>query len=127
MTTTNSAVKLRAALKEAGFSARQVTVRQHSSTLHVTVRDSSVSLTRVSVIAGAFESVQTDHKTGEILCGGNTYIKVGYLDALVAPLTASILATLESTPLGATVRLPGGFAATKPLPVHGSAYCIAAR
>jgi hypothetical protein len=40
------------------------------STLHVTIRDASVSLTKVSAIAGAFESVSRDYKSGEILCGG---------------------------------------------------------
>lgn len=34
------------------------------------LRDAKVSLTKVSAIAGAFESVSRDHKTGEILCGG---------------------------------------------------------
>jgi hypothetical protein len=65
------AQKLRLALKSAGYNARQVTVRYPSSTLHVTIRDSSVSLTKVSAIAGTFESVSRDHKTGDILCGGN--------------------------------------------------------
>lgn len=72
MTTTNDtpAQRLRVALKSAGFNARQVSVRYPHSTLHVTIRDASVSLTKVSAIAGAFESVSRDHKSGEILCGG---------------------------------------------------------
>lgn len=72
VTTTNAtpAQRLRAALKNAGFNARQVSVRCPHSTLYVTVRDASVSLTRVRQIARAFESVSRDHKSGEILCGG---------------------------------------------------------
>jgi hypothetical protein len=73
MTTTiaNPADRLRAALKQAGFNARKVSVRHLHSTLRVTIRDASASLTRVTEIAGAFESVHRDHATGEILCGGN--------------------------------------------------------
>lgn len=66
----NRADNLRAALKQAGFNARKVTVRQHHSTLYVTVRDASASLSRVTEIAGQFEQVRRDHATGEIFCGG---------------------------------------------------------
>src|SRR5436190_13288129 len=100
MTTTNDtpAQRLRVALKGAGFSARQVTVRYPHSTLHVTIRDTSVSLTKVRAIAGAFESVSRDHKSGEILCGGNTFVQVAYDDALVDPVKATILAVLDPAP-----------------------------
>jgi hypothetical protein len=63
--------RLRSALKHAGFTARQVTVKARSETLHVTLRDPSVSLTRVTEIAGAFECVRRDHATGEALAGRN--------------------------------------------------------
>jgi hypothetical protein len=116
------AAKLRAALKTAGFSARQVTVRQRNSTLDVTIRTTAASLTKVQAIAGAFESVRRDEASGEILQGGNTFVRVEYADALVDPVKASILATLEAAPLGDTVSLPGGFAAVKPLPAHGHTY-----
>lgn len=82
----NPAGNLRAALKQAGFNTRKVSVRQHSCTLYVTIRDASVSLTRVKAIAGAFESIDRDHATGEILCGGNTFVRVEYVDASAALL-----------------------------------------
>src|SRR5262245_6580989 len=105
--------RLRAALKTAGFTARQVTVRYPHSTLCVTVRDASVSLTKVLAIAGAFESISRDHISGEILCGGNTFVSVEYADALVDPLKASIFATLDPAPNDEYVALPGGFRAMK--------------
>jgi hypothetical protein len=99
-----------------------VTVRTRNSTLDVTIRDAAVSLAKVKAIAGSFESVRRDHASGEILCGGNTFVSVDYADALLDPLKASILAALEATPLGDTIGLPGGFSAVKPLPAHGLTY-----
>src|SRR5215468_2581965 len=86
MTTTTTATiarptdRLRAALKQAGFNSRQVSVRHDHSTLRVTIRDASVSLTRAQEIAGAFESVRRCKATGEILLGGNTFVQVAYAD-----------------------------------------------
>ena len=122
MTTTiaNPANSLRAALKQAGFNARKVSVRQQHSTLYVTIRDASVSLTRVTEIAGAFESVHRDHATGEILCGGNTFVRVEYADALVDPIKAEILAVLDPAPNDEDVALPGGFRACKVTGQHGA-------
>jgi hypothetical protein len=123
MTTMNDspAQRLRIALKRAGFNARQVTVRYPHSTLCVTIRDASVSLTKVSAIAEAFEFVSRDHKTGEILCGGNTFVRVEYTDALVDPVKASILAVLDPAPNDEYVALPGGFRAMKCTREHGGA------
>lgn len=111
MTTMNDtpAQRLRLALKSAGFNARQVTVRYPHSTLCVTIRDASVSLTKVSAIAGAFESVSRDHKTGEILCG-NTFVRVEYADVLVNPIKATILAVLDPAPNDEYVALRVAFA-----------------
>src|ERR1043166_1620953 len=115
MTTTNGmpAQRLRRALKGAGFNARQVSVRCLHSTLYVTIRDALVSLTKVRAIAGGFESISRDYKTGEILCGGNTFFRVEDTDALVDPVKAMILATLDPAPNDEYVALPGGFRAMK--------------
>jgi len=59
--------RLRAALKQAGFNTRRVSVRADQSTLQVTIRDASVSLTPVEAIAGPFESIRRCEATGEIL------------------------------------------------------------
>lgn len=123
MTTTNltPAQRLRIALKGAGFSARQVTVRYPHSALYVTIRDASVSLTEVTSIAGAFESISRDHATGEILCGGNTFVQVAYDDVLIKPVQAQILAVLAPAPEDMYVELPGGFRAMKVSRKHGGA------
>ena len=123
MTTSNQtpAQRLRVALKSAGFNARQVTVRYLHSTLYVTVRDASVSLTKVSAIAGAFESISRDCKTGEILCGGNTFVQVQYDDGLIKSIQASILAVLGPAPDDIYADLPGGFRVIKVSRQHGNA------
>ena len=116
----NPADNLRAALKQAGFNARKVSVRQHHSTLCVTLRDASASLSRVTEIAGQFEQVRRDHATGEILCGGNTFVRVEYADALVDPIKAEILAVLDPAPNDEYIALPGGFRACKVSSQHGA-------
>ena len=98
MTTTiaRPADRLRAALKAAGFNARRVSVRHHHSTLRVTIRDASVSLTQVEAIASPFESVRRCEATGEILLGGNCYVDCWYDPDLVKPLKAELAALLAS-------------------------------
>lgn len=58
--------RLRAALKQAGFNARRVSVRHDHSTLRVTIRDASASLTQVEAVAGPFESVRRCVVRGEL-------------------------------------------------------------
>lgn len=110
---TTTANNLRAVLKQAGFNARMVTVRARHCTLCVTIRDASVSLTRVKAIVAPFESVSRDRATGEILCGGNTFTRTEYADSLVDPIRATILAVLDPAPDDEYVTLPGGFRAMK--------------
>lgn len=100
MTTTNTspAQTLRAALKAEGFNARCVTIRQSHSSLHVTIRDASASLSKVKAIADKFSVVRHCEATGEILCGGNTFVNVAYSDDLVAPAKAAILVVLDPAP-----------------------------
>jgi hypothetical protein len=118
MTTTNVASarpadRLRAALKQAGFNARCVSVRHDHSTLRVTIRDASVSLTRVQEIAGAFESVHRCEATGEILLGGNCYVDTEYDDKVIQPLRTEFAALLAAAPFDTYVDVRGGFRALK--------------
>src|SRR5215467_13986873 len=101
MTTTvaSPADRLRAALKQAGFNARRVSVRADHSTLRVTIRDASASLTQVKAIAGPFETVRRCEASGDILMGGNRYVDVEYDDAVVKPLKAEFAALLAAAPV----------------------------
>jgi hypothetical protein len=113
-TTINRPVdQLRAALKQAGFNTRRVSVRADHSTLQVTIRDASISLTQIEAIAGPFESIRRCEATGEILQGGNRYVDIKYDPALVKPLKVELAALLVAAPFDAYVSVPGGFRALK--------------
>jgi len=124
MTTANLTTEnaLRADLRSAGFNARKVTVRRDNSTLRVTIRDASVSLSTVRQIAERYTRVQRDERSGEILCGGNTFVDAAYLPALVEPVATQIVALLAPADDGVIVALPGGFRAAKISRQRGATY-----
>ena len=80
MTSTEKAKAIRAALKEAGITSKQVSVRHrycgYSSSYNITIKDGNVSELQIRDICKRFESVDYDERTGEILEGGNDYILV---------------------------------------------------
>jgi hypothetical protein len=123
-TTTNAtpAQRLRAALKLAGFNARRVSVRHDHSTLRVTLRDASAALSAVQAIADGFRSVRHCEATGEILCGGNTFVEVAYADDITAPIAAAAAAVLAPAADGEIVALGGGFRAAKVSRARGATY-----
>lgn len=124
MTTTNLTAEsaLRADLKSTGFNARKVTVRRDNSTLRVTIRDASVSLSTVRQIAERYTRVRRDERSGEILCGGNTFVDVAYLPVLMERVAAQIVALLAPADDGVIVALPGGFRAAKVSRQRGATY-----
>lgn len=124
MMTTNlrPADALRATLKAAGFNARRVSVRHDHSTLRVTVRDPSASLTQVKAIAAPFESVRHCQATGEILSGGNTFFSCEYSDALVEPIKVAIAKMLDAAPSDEMVTVIGDFRAAKISRERGATY-----
>jgi hypothetical protein len=105
--------RLRAALKHAGFNARRVSVRHDHSTLRVTIRDASVSLTKVQEIAGPFEAIRRCEASGEILLGGNCYVATEYDDKVIEPLKTKIAALLAAAPFDTYIDVLGGFRALK--------------
>lgn len=91
MTTTERAATIRAELKALGIGPKQVSVRKlHVGSIHVEILSAQVALAPVEAAANKHESIARDHMTGEILCGGNTYVRVEYSDAVLAPLAACI-------------------------------------
>ena len=80
MTSTEKAKAIRAALKEAGITSKQVSVRHrycgYSSSYHITIKNGNVSELQIKDICKRFESVDYDERTGGILEGGNDYILV---------------------------------------------------
>jgi hypothetical protein len=119
---TTTANHLRAALKEAGFNARRATVKGHHSALYVTIRDASVSLTKVKAIAAPFERVHRCEVSGEILAGGNVFLSCAYSEALIAPIKAAIAKVLDAAPSDEMVTVIGDFRAAKVSRERGATY-----
>lgn len=83
MTNKELGAAIRANIKKAtSVNARQVSVKVsdsgYSTVVHVTVKDAAVNLAAVKTAASAFEEIDRDEVTGEILQGGNTYISAHY-------------------------------------------------
>ena len=80
------AASIRQALQTAGFGRLDVSVRQGpGSGVRVEVRRALVPLDRVQRIARAYESVRMCEASGEILCGGNTFVSVRYASGVLEP------------------------------------------
>jgi hypothetical protein len=124
MATTNTtpAQALRAALKAAGFNARRVTVRERGSSLYVSIRDAGASLSKVDAIANKFSVVSRCEVTREILSGGNTFVFVAYIDEVIEPAKAAILAVLNPAPVDEWVTVLGDFRAVKVSRQRGATY-----
>ena len=75
-----SARRIRQALRAAGWTSRDISVRSQQwslgSSIYVTIKRPGISRARVEEIARAEESVRRDEITGEILSGGNRYMLV---------------------------------------------------
>lgn len=99
MSTTDTAKQIRADLKsKLGLNSRQVSVRKSSGggAVYVTILTTAASLDEVEKIARAYESVRYCEYSGEILCGGNTFVRVEYDDAAIAPMVAEVRAAFEA-------------------------------
>lgn len=76
-TTTELAKGLRRELKEIGYNNKKVKVRKQSEDkINVAIIDSTVNKDLVEKIANNYEEVDKDHKTNEILAGGNTFVSI---------------------------------------------------
>ena len=111
----NTANELRSALKSAGLSARSVSVRSSGgsleTTLYVTIRTAMVARREVEIVANRFANVRYCGRTGELLCGGNTFVRVEHASDVLAPVQASILADLEAgrPTVGSVTASPSGW------------------
>lgn len=110
------AAAIRSELKARGWNARAVSVRADrysmGATIYVTVKRSDVPISTVRTIAQAQERVDRCERTGEILSGGNIFVRVEYardvLDAATAPIATRLAAVKE---IGVAVELEHGWRA----------------
>ena len=100
-TTTDHAATIRAALKKAGYSGRDVSVRADyysmGSAIRIRIKNARVPVSLVKLIAEPAEDISRD-QWGEILAGGNRYVDIGYdseaREALAAPYLEAVKAAL---------------------------------
>lgn len=111
-TTQDHAAEIRAELKASGIKARSVSVRcdlySMGSTLRLVVKDPSVSISKVRAIAEAHSRIDRDSMSGEILCGGCRFVDVDYLDEMVEPYAAAVLAAIVDLPADGSEREVAG-------------------
>lgn len=78
--TQTHAGEIRAALRSAGYTGRQVSVRSKiysmGSSIRVKIKDASVDPTKVIEAVKGHEHIDRDEATGEILGGGNRFVNV---------------------------------------------------
>lgn len=75
----SAADKVREAIKGLGYNSRQVSVRKDNGTsVEVRIKDVTVDFEAVDRAAHQFEKVDRCEYSGEILCGGNTFVFVQY-------------------------------------------------
>lgn len=93
------AKNLRKELKDKlGYNNRKVSVKQSGlETLIVSIKDYTVSYQKVKSIADNFESIDRDKATGEILVGGNVFIRIEIesVDPKVLKLSKEIMEDVE--------------------------------
>jgi len=73
---------IRAALKDAGFDLKKISVRVriagYSVAVDISLKDIAISTADIEAAVAKFEKIDYCQHSGEILSGGNTFINVNY-------------------------------------------------
>ena len=87
---------IKKALKKEGFGAREVSVKTTNSGFRVTIRNLAANFQKIAEIANAAESISRCEITGDILSGGNTFVRVMFSDDALRPWRAQISAAMKN-------------------------------
>ncbi len=87
---------IRAELKAAGIKRLDVSIRGDRNSIRCEIKSASVSYAVVKAAAYKHESIDRCERTGEILCGGNTYVGVYYSSEVVSSVAKQILPMLST-------------------------------
>lgn len=109
MTTKETAAAIRTALKTAGYRRDVVSVRVSGGSVEVTVKSATIKFSRVEEIAGKFEKIDRCYATGEILCGGNTFVFVRADEDMMDKRIAEVRVAAEAAGLNAAGWARFGF------------------
>jgi hypothetical protein len=80
---------MQAALKAVGITRKQVSCSMHNGSITAKIKDLTIDPETVKQVGYEFESYQRDQYSGEILCGGNTFVFVEYDRNLEKSITAT--------------------------------------
>lgn len=105
--TTDYAAEIRAALKRAGYSGRDVSIKSDyysmGSAIRIQIKNPRVPSKLVKALAEPAEDIRRDH-FGDILSGGNRYVTISFSheaeQALAAPYVEAVKAALAQLTLG---------------------------
>lgn len=101
MTNKERTQAIKAELKKAGYTVKQVSVRSgncgYSDKTDITVKDLSCNINEIRKICASFERIDYDQYNGEILAGGNTYISVQWDWKLINEATKANLEKAKNT------------------------------
>lgn len=93
------AVEIRSQLKTLGYGARDVSVRSDHNSIDVTIRRNGLNVKAIRDIANSFENIRRCEASGEILCGGNTYVTVGFADDVTDAMTKLVRSAADAAGL----------------------------
>lgn len=80
---------MQSALKAVGITRKQVSCSMHNGSITAKIKDLTIDPETVKQVGYQFESYQRDQYSGEILCGGNTFVFVEYDRSIEQTVTTS--------------------------------------
>jgi hypothetical protein len=97
MRTSETSAAIRSELKAAGYNQKRVSVRKRSTgSVNVEILDPTANVEEIENIAKKYESYDRDERTGEILCGGNTFVFVDVSEAVKEAWAAPYMEAAEN-------------------------------
>jgi hypothetical protein len=81
MTTQDLRTQVRAEIKNLGLTKKDVSIKVDHRAVRVKALHLNVDVDLVESVLSKFENYERDEATGEILCGGNTYVFVSIFKA----------------------------------------------
>ncbi len=102
------AAQIRKALKKnLGLTSRQVSVRGPHGSVTVTIKAPGINRQAVRNVAEEFQRIRRDERSGDILCGGNTFVSVTMAHDVYADHAAKVAPWVDSVPREGTFTVPG--------------------
>lgn len=100
MTNKELSRKIRNELKASGYTSKDVSIRVkdcgYSTSVWATIKNPTISKSKITSMLKKYDEYERDHATGEILEGGNTYVFVDYEYGVFDEVIKPYLETAEN-------------------------------